>query len=99
MSDEKLNESPLEVDRIITRRSQGLSGGRPLPLARSRIIKKRVAGRPPLTRRLIIGGDPPDAAREAPPVIIVEKCGGDVIRKIVVKCPCGRHAELLCEYE
>lgn len=98
MVEEKLNARPLDVDRIITRRSQGLSGSRPLPVTISRILKKRAVGRAQ-ARRLLIGGDPPDAFKEAPPVIIVEKSAGDVIRRIVVKCPCGRHAELTCEYE
>ncbi len=45
----------------------------------------------------IVGGDSDDFQHE-PPAIIIEKMG-DQISKIIVKCPCGRHSELLCEYE
>ncbi len=45
----------------------------------------------------IVGGDSDDFQHE-PPAIIIEKIR-DQISKIIVKCPCGRHSELLCEYE
>jgi len=45
----------------------------------------------------IIGGDSDMHDQVAPPAIIIEK-ENDRISKILVKCPCGRHAELLCEY-
>ncbi len=45
----------------------------------------------------IVGGDSDDFQHE-PPAIIIEKVG-DQISKIIVKCPCGRHSELVCEYE
>jgi len=45
----------------------------------------------------IIGGDSDMTDQVAPPSIIIEK-DNDRIAKILVKCPCGRHAELLCEY-
>ena len=46
----------------------------------------------------IIGGDTSDFNQKTPPSIIIDKVN-DQISKIVVKCPCGRHAELRCEYE
>ena len=47
----------------------------------------------------IVGGDSPELAGAADaPAIIIEK-DGDRIGKIIVRCPCGRHSELLCEYE
>lgn len=45
----------------------------------------------------IVGGDSEDA-QATPPAIIIEK-DGDRIARIIVKCPCGRHAELVCEYD
>jgi hypothetical protein len=45
----------------------------------------------------IIGGDSDDVEQDSPPAIIIEK-ENDRISKIIVKCPCGRHAELVCEY-
>ena len=45
----------------------------------------------------IVGGDSDDFQHE-PPAIIIEKIG-EQISKIIVKCPCGRHSELICEYE
>lgn len=46
----------------------------------------------------IIGGDSDDMEQNVPPAIILEKFK-DQIAKIIVKCPCGRHAELVCEYD
>lgn len=46
----------------------------------------------------IIGGDSDDFEQNVPPAIILEK-SHDQISKIIVKCPCGRHAELICQYE
>ncbi len=47
----------------------------------------------------IVGGDCQDlGGAEGSPSIIIEK-DGDKITKIIVRCPCGRHSELLCEYE
>ena len=47
----------------------------------------------------IVGGDCEDlGGAEGSPSIIIEK-DGDRISKIIVRCPCGRHSELLCEYE
>lgn len=46
----------------------------------------------------IIGGDSDDIGQDSPPAIIIEK-ENDQISKIIVKCPCGRHAELVCQYE
>jgi len=47
----------------------------------------------------VVGGDCEAlGGAEGSPSIIIEK-EGDKISKIIVRCPCGRHAELLCEYE
>jgi hypothetical protein len=45
----------------------------------------------------VIGGDTDDFEQNLPPAIVIEK-RLDRISKIIVKCPCGRHAELVCEY-
>lgn len=46
----------------------------------------------------VIGGDSDDNEPVAPPSIVIEK-ERDRISKIIVRCPCGRHSELLCEYD
>jgi len=47
----------------------------------------------------VVGGDCEDlGGADGSPSIIIEK-NGDKISKIIVRCPCGRHSELLCEYE
>ena len=51
-----------------------------------------------ITRTQVIGGDSDDIGQDSPPAIIIEK-ENDQISKIIVKCPCGRHAELVCQYE
>ena len=50
-----------------------------------------------LSKVQIVGGDS-DEIQSTPPTIIIEK-EGDRIARIIVKCPCGRHSELLCEYD
>lgn len=45
----------------------------------------------------IVGGDSEDV-HDIPPTIVIEK-DGDRISRIIVKCPCGRHSELACEYD
>ncbi len=46
----------------------------------------------------VVGGDSDDFEQDNPPAIVIEK-EGDKISKIIVRCPCGRHAELVCEYK
>jgi hypothetical protein len=51
------------------------------------------------TRKVqVIGGDTDMTEADTPPSIILEK-EGDNISRIIVKCPCGRHSELVCEYD
>jgi len=68
----------------------------PPRLKSKRIIKREVA-EALLDKIVIVGGDS-DEDIGVPPAIIVEK-SGETITRIMVKCPCGRHAELICEYE
>jgi len=49
-------------------------------------------------KKQIIGGDSTDFEHDRHPAIIIEK-NGEQMSKIIVRCPCGRHSELLCEYE
>ncbi len=44
----------------------------------------------------VIGGDG-GAEEHEPPAIVIEKKDGQ-ISKIIVKCPCGRTSEVICEY-
>ena len=50
------------------------------------------------TKKQIIGGDTTDFTHDRHPAIIIEK-DGDKMSKILVRCPCGRHSELVCEYD
>ena len=50
-----------------------------------------------LKRVMTIGGDCKED-NSKPPSIILER-EGDRICRIIVKCTCGRHAELICEEE
>lgn len=64
----------------------------------SHIIRAEEATKPTESRRVqVVGGDSDEVAA-TPPTIIIEK-ENDRIARIIVKCPCGRHSELLCEYE
>ena len=59
-------------------------------IPKSKIIVKK-------DKKIIIGGDP-GTSEESPPAIIIEK-KNELISKISVQCPCGRHSELTCEYD
>lgn len=50
-----------------------------------------------IAKVMTIGGDCKDD-NSKPPSIIIER-DGDRIARIIVKCTCGRHAELVCEVE
>lgn len=49
-------------------------------------------------KKQIVGGDSTDFEHDRHPAIIIEK-NGEQMSKIIVRCPCGRHSELVCEYE
>ena len=69
----------------------------PMPnsLHKKRIIKQESL--PEITKVMTIGGNCKDDNSQ-PPSIILER-DGDKITRIIVKCCCGRHAELECEEE
>ena len=46
----------------------------------------------------VVGGDDTAVDMNSIPTIIIEK-DGEEIAKIIVQCPCGRHAELTCKYD
>lgn len=63
----------------------------------SKILRSADVPKTASSKVQIIGGDSDMSDQVAPPSIIIEK-ENDRISKILVKCPCGRHAELICEY-
>lgn len=65
----------------------------PSKLRNKRIIKANQLEE--ISRIVTIGGDCKEDNSQ-PPSIIIER-EGDMITKIIVKCACGRHAELSCE--
>jgi len=69
----------------------------PIPnsLNKKRIIKQ--VNLPEISKIMTIGGNCKDDNSQ-PPSIILER-DGDKITRIIVKCSCGRHAELECEEE
>ncbi|MCM8528210.1 MAG: hypothetical protein NE327_16930 [Lentisphaeraceae bacterium] len=67
----------------------------PNRLKNRRII--RSADLPEIQKIMTIGGDCKDS-NDPGPSIILER-DGDRITRIIVKCCCGRHAELECEEE
>jgi len=46
----------------------------------------------------LIGGDPDDPTAHEAPAITIEQQDGKILR-ILVQCPCGRHAELACDHD
>ena len=84
----------IDVDHLISRREKQMRAyARHQPLAQ--IIKAEALPRE-LSRRVTVGGIPDHGSDDAP-AIMIERNGDDISR-IVVTCPCGRQAELLCEY-
>ena len=65
--------------------------------ARSTNIIPREDVRVPPEKVRIVGGDSDELGNRGVPTIIVSKTE-DRITGITVKCPCGRTAELVCEY-
>ena len=67
-----------------------------MPKSKSRRLIKasQVSGQ---HRVMTIGGDNKEDTSN-PPSIILER-DGERISRIIVKCTCGRHAELICENE
>ncbi len=63
----------------------------------NQIIRSEDISARPTTKVQVVGGDSDDV-QSTPPTIIIER-DGDRITKVIVKCPCGRHSELLCEYD
>jgi hypothetical protein len=47
----------------------------------------------------VVGGDTDDGQEHEPPSIIVTKDGEGRIARILVRCSCGQHAELVCQYD
>ena len=68
---------------------------KPNRLEKKRIIKS--SNLPEISKVMTIGGNCQDDNAQ-PPSIILER-DGDRITRIIVKCSCGRHAELECEEE
>ena len=61
----------------------------------SRVIKSKHVGA--AADKVVVGGDV-QSQQQSAPQIIVDKKGGRV-HKITVLCSCGKHAELICEYD
>lgn len=95
MSPEAAKEKPKKEENIIS----GMMLERESVKIRSLTSKIIHASEQPQARskKQIIGGDADLTDQDTPPAIVIEK-ENDKISKILVKCPCGRHAELVCEY-
>lgn len=68
------------------------------PLTRRSAIIRRAQVNFHQERRHIVGGDPADTHAQDTPAIVIEEEHGQLV-KIIVTCPCGRHAEVECEHE
>ncbi|OGV66170.1 MAG: hypothetical protein A3K19_19520 [Lentisphaerae bacterium RIFOXYB12_FULL_65_16] len=98
MKDDKAAVEKQAGQKVVSRRLCATAGpSAPTPRA-GRIIRKSTTDKRPRTVR-IIGGDSTGADAGPPPTIIVEKTADEIVRRIIVKCPCGREAELVCETE
>lgn len=89
--------SSIPVEQVINIRPQ-TEKIRRNKLRFNKILKAHIVGDQPLNTCLI-GGDTEDTVAHNPPSIILEKNAAGEIARIVVKCSCGQHAELACQYE
>lgn len=97
MSEEHVYSRDLYVDHVVTL-PRGWEAAKPEEEGSNRILRGGgVRFDPGKVRR--IGGETAAIDESGdPPVISVER-HNDRIVKIMVRCGCGRHAELLCEYD
>ena len=84
--------------QMIVARKRGSGIPQRHTLHKSKIIPAYLATESIKGKTRVIGGDTNDFNQKSPPAIIIDKIN-DQISRIVVKCPCGRHAELRCEYD
>lgn len=63
----------------------------------SRVLKKDEITYDP-DKKITIGGITTHSADDRRPAILIEKDHAQ-ISKIIVKCPCGRCSEIVCEYD
>lgn len=92
MTNEEKNDPP--SDNIYGGPQSKLSPP-PNKLKSKRIIKNTALSE--ISKVMTIGGDCKDDNSQAPSIILERD--GDKITRIIVKCCCGRHAELECEEE
>lgn len=78
------------------RTTTGSAPARPRPRGHVIIPRDKVSRG---SKTCIIGGDSAAGSGDQLPTIVLEKDAADAIVRIVVRCPCGRTAELLCGYE
>lgn len=84
------------AQKRITRVSRDRTAGRRLAGGGSIIRAQHV---PAVRPTCIVGGDSPEGSGAEVPTIMIEKDAAGNIARIIVHCPCGRHAELICGYE
>lgn len=89
----------VEFERIISSYTRELNKCKDPEVKTTKIIHTSENGEPQRRKVRIIGGDSDENVEAVPPTIIIEKTDDDQISKIIVKCPCGRHAELVCVSE
>jgi len=84
-----------------------MAAKKPKSSSRDRMVGKRIGTAtiiraknvPAVRRTCLVGGEAADAGGDAVPTIMLEKDADGNIARIVVRCPCGRTAELICAYE
>ncbi len=89
--------SEIDIGKIVSGINISRSFIKTTPRKNQVIRAEEVAKSKKARKTQIVGGDSDDT-EQTPPTIVIEK-DGDRIAKIIVKCPCGRHSELVCEYD
>ncbi len=91
----------LEVEKILSRKSSAGKNSGANKIHYGRVIRGDSSSSQHETSTVrVIGGDSLKNDDCAPPTIIIEKdTATGELRRILVRCPCGRESELLCEYD
>ena len=84
-----------------------MTAKKPKRSSRDRMVGKRIGNAviiraenvPAVRRTCLVGGEAAGAVGDEVPTIMIEKDADGNITRIVVRCPCGRTAELICAYE
>ena len=95
MTEEQYNRN-ITIDHLVGKEQKQLNNYRRIRRF-SRVIKSKDVNIDP-EKKFFLSQNDDGVKQDLSPAIIIEK-NEDRIYRIVVNCPCGRHAAVVCEYD